>query len=197
MKTIKKWLITLRNLIAELINYYISEPLCNYYNRKVRWVIHTTALALVTLAIAYLSAYNVLTHWFVKQQVITVAPWTYIRTAEAAEMRWPDIGDCEQYRPIVQKYFGKLTDEALFVASKESGCVADRISEKNKNGTRDFCLFQINQEKLAAQSLDVCVRRAFEKYTAGRVGEKNWSAFYAVCDVNAQPKYPKSIKNCS
>lgn len=134
---------------------------------------------------------NVLADYFIHE-----VPVLHVKRAEAKELKWPDIGDCEQYRPVVQKYFGALTNEALFVASKESGCVADRISEKNSNGTRDFCLFQINQEKLTAQSLDVCVRRAFEKYTAGRVGVKNWSAWYAVCDVNTKPIYP-NIKNCS
>lgn len=158
-------------------------------------------------ALLYFVAVCFLTQWFVKQQVITLAPWTFVRTVYASEPKWPDIGDCEQYRPIVQKYFGKLTDEALFVASHESGCIADRISDKNKNGTRDFCLFQINQEKLTVQSLDVCVRRGFEKYMAGRVGEKNWSDFYAVClrnidpvtkkDLAPIPKYPNVIKNCS
>jgi hypothetical protein len=135
--------------------------------------------------------------WWMKEKVVSV-PGIGVRTAKAAEeVEWPDIGDCEQYRPIVEKYFGKLTDEALFVAKNESGCIADRVGNPNSDGTRDYCLFQINKEKLTAQSLDVCVRRAYEKYTAGRIGEKNWSAFYAVCDVNAQPKYPKTIKNCS
>lgn len=148
------------------------------------------------LAIACLYTFVKSENWWLKEKVVTV-PAIGIHTAKAAEIELPDIGDCEQYRPIVQKYFGALTNEALFVAKMESGCVADRISEPNKDGTRDFCLFQINREKLTAQSLDVCVRRAFEKYRDGRVGVKNWSAFYAVCDVNAQPKYPKVIKNCN
>lgn len=205
MKTLKKWLILFLKWVAEIINYYITEPACDYYKRRLRWILHIVALSLVTLAIAWLSAYNLLTQFWVKQQVITVAPWTFVRTVYASEPKWPDIGDCEQYRPIVQKYFGKLTDEALFVASKESGCIADRISPKNKNGTKDYCLLQINQEPLAAQSLDVCVRRAWEKYQAGRVGEKNWSAWFAVClKENTKenprpypvPKYPSVIKNC-
>lgn len=193
MKTIKKWLIQLRNWIVELINYYVVEPVCDYHKRRMRWILPIIALC----ALTYLASFIFMRQWWINRLVVSVAPWTYVRTAKASELKWPDIGDCEQYRPVVQKYFGKLTDEALFVAKYESGCVADRISDKNKDGTRDYCLFQINQEKLTAQSLDVCVRRASEKYTTGRVGEKNWSAFYAVCDVNAQPKYPKTIKNCS
>lgn len=202
MKTIKKWLIQLKNLVVELINYYIVEPACDYHTRRLRWILPIIALC----ALAYLASFIFMRQWWINRLVVSVAPWTYVRTAEAAEMKWPNIGDCEQYRPIVQKYFGKLTDEALFVASHESGCIADRISDKNKNGTRDFCLFQINQEKLTVQSLDVCVRRAFEKYMAGRVGEKNWSDFYAVCLRNKLPdgtegtpipKYPKVISNCS
>lgn len=163
---------------------------------KLKYKLAKILIGLILAIAAYLGSVwllsNVLASYFIHD-----VPVIHVKRAEAKELKWPNIGDCEQYRPIVQKYFGTLTNEALFVASKESGCVADRISEKNKDGTRDFCLFQINQEKLTAQSLDVCVRRAFEKYTDGRVGEKNWSAFYAVCDVNAQPKYPKAIKNCN
>lgn len=139
-----------------------------------------------------------------KEKVVTV-PAIGIHTARAAEL--PDIGDCEQYRPIVQKYFGKVTNEALFVARMEGGCIADRISSPNSDGTRDYCTFQINKEKLAAQSLEVCVRRAFEKYKSGRFGSNNWSDFYAVCprrvdqrthkDLPPVPKYPRVISNCN
>lgn len=156
-------------------------------------------LGLILAVAAYLGSVWLLTNamasYFIHDvPVITVKR---VQAAEIEQPKFPDIGDCEQYRPIVEKYFGKLTDEALFVAKMESGCIADRISKPNSDGTKDYCLFQINKEPLTAQSLDVCVRRAFEKYTAGRIGEKNWSAFYGVCDVNAKPKYPKTIKNCS
>lgn len=158
------------------------------------WILFLIFYTGLIFGLAHITT-GALTDWFIQQ-----TPTIYVKRAQAAEIeqpKFPNIGDCEQYRPIVEKYFGALTNEALFVAKMESGCIADRVSEPNRDGTRDFCLFQINREKLTAQSLDVCVRRAFEKYTAGRVGEKNWSAFYAVCDVNAQPKYPKVIKNCN
>jgi hypothetical protein len=93
---------------------------------------------------------------------------------------------CEQYREIVQKYFGpELTDTALFVASKESGCNQNAVSP-----TADYCLFQINREPATRNDLELCVRRAWEKYVGGRVGEYNWSAWYAVCTPKAEPKYP-------
>lgn len=182
----KKW------IVRRLINPALYHT-CRFF-LWARLAKKTTYLALLALFVFVLHV--AATAFFIKEMVISVAPWTYVRTAKAAEIEWPDIGDCEQYRPVVEKYFGKLTDEALFVAKMESGCIADRVSFPNSDGTKDYCLFQINKEKLTAQSLDVCVRRAFEKYTAGRVGEKNWSAFYAVCDVEAKPKYPKTIKNC-
>lgn len=163
----------------------------------------------VALALGCLYTFVKAEQWILREKIVTVSPWNYvrsIRTAKAAEVEWPDIGDCEQYRPIVEKYFGKLTDEALFVAKMEGGCIADRIGPKNSDGSKDYCTFQITREPLAAQSLEVCVRRAFEKYTNGRVGEKNWSDFYAVCLRNKLPngkegtpipKYPKIISNCS
>lgn len=92
---------------------------------------------------------------------------------------------CEQYRDVVEKYFGPETDTALFVASKESGCRMDAISS-----THDYCLFQINREPQTLTDLDLCVRRAHDKYVGGRVGENNWSAWYAVCSPAAVPKYP-------
>jgi len=186
--------ISKRWIIRKIFNP-ITFHLCRFFlwsrlSRKATW--------LALIAITWFILNVAITAFFVNEQVITVAPWTYVRTAHAAEPepKFPDIGDCEQYRPVVEKYFGKLTDEALFVAKMESGCIGDRISNPNSDGTKDYCLFQINKEKLAAQSLDVCVRRAWEKYQHGRIGEMNWSAWYAVCDVNAKPKYPKTIKNC-
>lgn len=202
MKTIKKWLILFLKWVAELLNYYIVEPACDLFEiKRIAWKLPIIAL----FVLLYIVSFFLMRQWWINKIVVSMSPWTFVRTVYASEPKWPDIGDCEQYRPIVQKYFGKLTDEALFVASKESGCIADRISPKNTNGSRDYCLLQINREPLAAQSLEVCVRRAFEKYQAGRVGEKNWSAWFAVClKENTKenprpypvPKYPKVIKNC-
>jgi len=170
--------------------------------RRQKWKIRSlmVLLAIIGYATAIyvgsLALTPVLLKWFppVTPPVITIK---HVEAKELEAPKFPDVGDCEQYRPVVEKYFGKLTDEALFVAKNESGCIADRISPKNSDGSRDYCLLQINNEPLAAQSLDVCVRRAWEKYQDGRVGEKNWSAWYAVCDVNAKPKYPKTINNCN
>lgn len=91
---------------------------------------------------------------------------------------------CEQYRELVQAYFGAATDTALFVASKESGCRQDAVSS-----THDYCIFQINREPATGQDINLCVRRAYEKYVGGRVGSNNWSAWYSVCTPSAVPKY--------
>jgi hypothetical protein len=99
----------------------------------------------------------------------------------------------------VEKYFGHLTDQALFVAFEESGCQPKSVSKKNSNGSKDFCLFQINNEAKTLGSLDACIKRAYEKFVDGRVGRENWSAWYAVCTAgkNPKPKYPDIISNCT
>ena len=113
---------------------------------------------------------------------------------------------CEQYRKAVEAYFGPLTDEALFVASKESGCRESAVSGQNFDGSKDYCLFQITREAHVTNDLDACIRRAKEKYTAGRIGVENWSDFYAVCkrvvlpngeDGTPIPKHPQFINNCN
>ncbi len=101
----------------------------------------------------------------------------------------PKVQGCEQYRALVSKYFGDQTENALLVASKESRCIADRVSGLNKNGTRDYCLFQINNEASMAKDVEKCVKRAYQKFTDGRIGKNNWSAWYAVCTPKAVPKY--------
>lgn len=157
------------------------------------------------IAGAWFYAYKKAEGWWMKRLIVSASPLVHKAQAKEVEPEWPDIGDCEQYRPVVEKYFGKLANEALFAAKMESGCIGDRISLPNADGTKDYCLLQINREPLAAQSLEVCVRRAWEKYKAGRVGENNWSAWYAVClKENTKenprsypvPKYPQVIKNC-
>lgn len=89
---------------------------------------------------------------------------------------------CEQYHAKVQKFFGEHTNEALFVASLESGCVNKRSNSQNSNGTWDYCIFQINNEPSALE-IDTCVRRAFEKFKASKYVWRQW---YAVCPINKQ-----------
>lgn len=98
---------------------------------------------------------------------------------------------CEKLRPIVNKYFKDLTDEALFVASKESGCDMAAVS-----ATKDYCAFQINKEPQTRDDVDLCVRRAWEKYIDGRIGSNNWSAWYSVCTKKGVAKFPDLISNC-
>lgn len=96
------------------------------------------------------------------------------------------LGGCEEYSETIQKYFGDYADQAIFVATKESGCNMAAVSR-----TQDYCIFQINREPATGKDLDLCVRRAWEKFTGGRVGSNNWSAWYAVCTPgnDPQPKY--------
>lgn len=104
--------------------------------------------------------------------------------AQAAEL--PQETGCEQYRKKVQHYFGKYTDQALFVAEKESGCQNIRSHKKNSNGTYDYCIFQINNES-SALNIDVCIKRAWEKFEKAKY---TWRPWYAVCAPGAIAKYP-------
>lgn len=107
-------------------------------------------------------------------------------------------GGCEAYRKEVEKVFGKkLATTALFVASKESrNCTADMSLKKNSDGTIDYCIFQINDEPEVRHNLDLCIQRAYEKYTQGRIGTYNWSAWYAVCTTGPHPKPKYKNINC-
>ena len=91
---------------------------------------------------------------------------------------------CEQYRQSVQKYFGEYTDQALFVADKESDCQNIKSHKPNRNGTHDFCIFQINNEP-SALDINHCIKRAWDKFKP----YKNWSQWYAVCTPSKVAKY--------
>jgi hypothetical protein len=93
--------------------------------------------------------------------------------------------NCESIKPIVEKYFGDYTDQALFVSFKESGCQNIRSYKMNKNGTYDYCPFQINNEPSVLHDLDKCVKRAWEKFKL----YKHWGQWYAVCKPDRTPKY--------
>ena len=68
--------------------------------------------------------------------------------AEAKQIELPIRSDCEKYRSRVEKKFGEYTNQALFVADKESmGCTKDISNQANSNGTWDYCIFQINKFK--------------------------------------------------
>lgn len=92
-------------------------------------------------------------------------------------------GNCETYRPLVQKYFGSATSAAMIVMQKESGCNPNAISATNDHG-----LFQLNGQ--AVYDPESNIRIAYAKYVSPRRGSNpNWSAWYAVCTPNLQPKY--------
>jgi hypothetical protein len=106
---------------------------------------------------------------------------TLVKVAKAAE---PEKTGCEQYRQIVERYFGQYTDTALFVAQKESGCQNIRSHKANRNGTYDYCIFQINNEP-SALNIETCVKRAWDKFKP----TKTWRQWYAVCKPGGIPKF--------
>jgi len=92
-------------------------------------------------------------------------------------------GNCESYRPLVQKYFGEATTAAMITMSKESGCDPNAVSPTNDHG-----LFQLNQ--MAIYDPEANIKAAYAKFVSPRRGTKpNWSAWYAVCTPDLVPKY--------
>lgn len=92
-------------------------------------------------------------------------------------------GNCESYRPLVQKYFGSATPAAMITMQKESGCNPNAVSPTNDHG-----LFQLNGQPVYDPEANI--RIAYAKYVSPRRGTNpNWSAWYAVCTPNLVPKY--------
>lgn len=92
-------------------------------------------------------------------------------------------GNCESYRPLVQKYFGSATPAAMITMSKESGC-----DPNAKSPTDDHGLFQLNGQPVYEPEANI--RIAYAKFVSPRRGTSpNWSAWYAVCTPNLVPKY--------
>ena len=93
-------------------------------------------------------------------------------------------GNCESYRPLVQKYFGDATDAAMTVMLHESSCTSWKISETN-----DYGLFQLNG--LDIRDPEANIKYAYEhKFLTPRRGTRpNFSAWYAVCTPDLVPKY--------
>ncbi len=92
---------------------------------------------------------------------------------------------CEQYRSKVEAVFGTYTEQALFVASKESGCQNIKSKQQNGNGTWDYCIFQINNEP-SALDIDICIKRAWDKFKGRNF---TWGAWYAVCPLGGGQRY--------
>lgn len=92
-------------------------------------------------------------------------------------------GNCESYRPLVEKYFGQYTASAMITMSKESGCNPNAVSPTNDHG-----LFQLNNQPVYDPEANI--RIAYAKFVSPRRGTSpNWSAWYAVCTPNLVPKY--------
>lgn len=92
-------------------------------------------------------------------------------------------GNCESYRPLVQKYFGAYTASAMTTMSHESGCNPNAVSPTNDHG-----LFQLNN--MAVYDPEANIKIAYGKFVSPRRGTSpNWSAWYAVCTPDLVPKY--------
>lgn len=92
-------------------------------------------------------------------------------------------GNCESFRPLVQKYFGDATNAAMIVMQKESSCNPNAVSETNDHG-----LFQLNAMPIYDPEANIAA--AVQKYLSPRRGSTpNFSAWYAVCTPNLVPKY--------
>lgn len=108
--------------------------------------------------------------------VVTPEPAPQPQTAFVA-------GNCESFRPLVQKYFGNATDAAMIVMQKESSCNPTAVSETN-----DYGLFQLNGMQIFDPEANIAA--AVQKYLSPRRGSTpNFSAWYAVCTPNLVPKY--------
>lgn len=118
-------------------------------------------------------------------EVQAAAKTEEIRKAEPVEpvkQEYP-VG-CEQYRPLVEQYDWSA-DAAMRVMKEESGCDPNAVSPTDDHG-----LMQLHKRPIYDPAENIAV--AYELYEDGRVGENNWSAWYAVCTPgnNPQPKFP-------
>lgn len=93
-------------------------------------------------------------------------------------------GNCESYRPLVQKYFGNATDGAMIVMSKESSCTSWKISDTN-----DYGLFQLNGIDIREPEANIKYAYEHKFLTPRRGTTPNFSAWYAVCTPDLVPKY--------
>lgn len=92
-------------------------------------------------------------------------------------------GNCESFRPLVQKYFGDATNAAMIVMTKESSCNPNAVSATNDHG-----LFQLNGMPIYDPEANIAA--AVKKYLSPRRGSTpNFSAWYAVCTPDLVPKY--------
>jgi hypothetical protein len=113
-----------------------------------------------------------------------VAPAPVAPTPEPAPIAVAYVsGNCESFRPLVQKYFGSATEAAMIVMQKESSCNPTAVSETN-----DYGLFQLNGMQIFDPEANIAA--AVKKYLSPRRGSTpNFSAWYAVCTPNQVPKY--------
>ncbi len=90
---------------------------------------------------------------------------------------------CENYRSLVAQYEWPV-EQAMLTMSEESQCNPNAIS-----ATDDHGLFQLHNRPVYDPAENV--RIAYALWEDGRVGQRNFSAWYAVCTPgnNPQPKF--------
>lgn len=89
---------------------------------------------------------------------------------------------CEQYRPLVAQYDWPV-NAAMQTMLAESGCDPNDVSQTN-----DYGLFQLHNMQIFDPAQNVA--EAYRKFVYARVGNNNFSAWYAVCTPSRQPRYP-------
>lgn len=94
---------------------------------------------------------------------------------------------CENYRGMVAQYNWPL-EGAMRTMKEESGCNPNAVSSTDDHG-----LFQLHGQSVYDPAENI--RIAYNMYVDARRGSQNFSAWYAVCTPDLQPKYPEV--NCS
>jgi hypothetical protein len=89
----------------------------------------------------------------------------------------------------------ELRNIAKLVSSKENGAqTVDRVSAQNYDGTYDYGCFQINTIHEGSKGWNVH-EQVFDPVINAKIALQiyqsrgNWSAWYAVCTPDRQPKY--------
>lgn len=94
---------------------------------------------------------------------------------------------CENYQGLVAQYEWPF-EGAMRTMAEESGCDPNAVS-----ATDDHGLFQLHGQPVYDPAENI--RIAYGMYVNARRGSHNFSAWYAVCTPDQQPKYPEV--NCS
>lgn len=117
----------------------ILNPTAYQLNRPYKALrLHILLPLLALLAVAYLVGFYAMQNWWIKEKIVTRAPWNYVHTAQAKELT------IEEY--ICTKKWDCKT--ALAVAKAESGLRCDAQNVNKGTNSLDAGLFQINSVHL-------------------------------------------------